>query len=1235
MRQTDPTPIADQTPAPRRRRWLRRCLILLGCLLLLLGGVSYLTSPARLNRVLVALLEESIGCEARIGRVNLSWDGLLVVDGIEMTVPGADGKMAELMRTDRVVVQLRLWPLVIGKVRAASVALSHPTLFVTEDLDQGRFNFEMLIARAPGDPADISLPAALPEVYLNGGEVHFGQLIEGAYRPAQSLRLDGTLSADPDRPGGYFFILNQRDDSADRSTAAGPTIQGEIDLREPGVQVRVDRFTFNGPYRYLLPQAMRNWWDRLSPQGALPRVVFSARHREGNNVAISAQMSLDGIGMSLPFEGEKPLELTGVTGEITLASGVVSFEGVTGDIEGISFSADGRIDGLDSGAPFSIGLTTRPFDVPAEGGVWDKLPPYVLKYRDRFSPTGSYQARVVIGRQTPDGELTLGGYLNLLDTTFAYDKFPYPAEKLSGRITFDTDRIVLNGLVGVTPSGGSGIVSGTIGPPIQDGAVDIIIRGEAIAIDEYLLSAMKPKHRDVMDMFFSPESYEALLKTGVVRGPGEPSAAAVVVADANQSVVIQRDAPEFEPGGTADVTVRIQRPAGPDQPYSVTTDLDATGLHCVCDFWHYPLIVERGRVVISPEEVQVHDVYLRALGGGGGVVQGRLELPRDGQPLTPYLQLSSIRLPVDGLLIASIPPPKDHWVRSLRLSGELIGTGEVFADGGGKVAFTVDAHLRGGSAKPNGGAYQLQQITGDVTIERTRVQLENLTGRHGDGTITLSGQADFGEPGLGVDLAFVGDQLTVEPGLADLLPMGHEGRPVMQSLFADYKPDGVIDAELHYHGGGDEPDRFTLGVVPESVGFDHAGQRIELTDMAGRIELTPSLALLQKISGRFASGSFGLDGEVRVGEDKGVALSFDVDAERVDPPARALLPPGVLSLVDRLAIQGPYTIDDAHLLTWPDAAQGPRSIFEGQVKLRGATAQLGVSVTELNADMDMHVVTFADQPWPHTDINVHADRLRAADRRVRRLSLNVTTGDRPWLVNLTDLRGTVYGGELVGRGQLGLGNQPALGIDLTLHDVELEPFLNPLQTAESADAVPADTHNVTTRDMSSGLLSASLSIRVPLDDPSQRQGRGVVTVRDAKLYDRPLTLALLQAVNFALPNESSFDRAAARYLVYGDTVVFDDIRFEAPAFIIAGTGTMDFPSTELNLRMVTRNPAAPNLGPISELVKTFKDELLGIEVRGTLAKPEARVVTFEGLFRSWDRIFGETRAPLTTDRPVR
>ena len=463
------------------------------------------------------------------------------------------------------------------------------------------------------------------------------------------------------------------------------------------------------------------------------------------------------------------------------------------------------------------------------------------------------------------------------------------------------------------------------------------------------------------------------------------------------------------------------------------------------EFWPYPLVIEGGHVVISPDDVKVYDLRLRALTGGGGMVQGRLDLPTGGRTLQPSLQLTRIRLPIDGLLIASLSKSKAKWVRWIQLNGELIGTGEVFANSEGKILFTIDTQLRDGSALPNGGRYELDDIQGSVTIERTRVQLEGVTGRHDNSSITINGLADLGDLGVGVDLTFMGDHLPIERDLIDLIPPGHKARPVLEGLFNTYEPDGMVDARLIYQGGRDEPDRFVLDVVPQNLDFDYKGQRIELKDLTGHAELTASKMTLFGVAGRYAAGSFTIDGDLRYGEDEGLALTFDVDADRLDATARALLPEGVLTLVDQLSVQGPFVLDDARVLTWPGAEQGPTGIFEGKVQLRGATAEFGVPLTEMDAELDVHIVTFADQRWPHTDVHLKADRLRALDRLVQRLSFHAETGTRPSLINLDDIKATLYGGTLIGHGQLQMGSKPSLGFDLTIQEVELDPFLFPFR----------------------------------------------------------------------------------------------------------------------------------------------------------------------------------------------
>ena len=49
--------------------------------------------------------------------------------------------------------------------------------------------------------------------------------------------------------------------------------------------------------------------------------------------------------------------------------------------------------------------------------------------------------------------------------------------------------------------------------------------------------------------------------------------------------------------------------------------------------------------------------------------------------------------------------------------------------------------------------------------DRLREQIEELIAKHDEGSITLNGQTDWGEQGVGVELTFWGDDLDVERGL--------------------------------------------------------------------------------------------------------------------------------------------------------------------------------------------------------------------------------------------------------------------------------------------------------------------------------------------------------------------------------------------------------------------------------------------------------------------------------------
>jgi hypothetical protein len=122
-------------------------------------------------------------------------------------------------------------------------------------------------------------------------------------------------------------------------------------------------------------------------------------------------------------------------------------------------------------------------------------------------------------------------------------------------------------------------------------------------------------------------------------------------------------------------------------------------------------------------------------------------------------------------------------------------------------------------------------------------------------------------------------------------------------------------------------------------------------------------------------------------------------------------------------------------------------------------------------------------------------------------------------------------------------------------------------------------------------------------------------IRDAKLYNWPLTLALLQIVNLTIPEASAFGRADASYLLDGDLIHIDSVRLTAPTVEIFGSGSLRFDTHDMDLTLHARNPRGLKLGPITDIFGLLRDQLLTIVVDGTLEKPRASLRSFDSARR--------------------
>jgi hypothetical protein len=1231
----------------RKRGWRRRVagvgLLLILCLI---AGYLYLANPQRLSGFASRLLRDMTGAEVAIDEARIGIDGRIHLRGLRLRVPQVAGDAGRLFEAEQVTIEHRLTSLLRGRFDATSLVVFGPTLVLTQDLATDRYNYQVLRDLRAKESGAMPQLDKLPEVFMRQGTIEFAELDEGRLLSLGKVQIDGKLTQIARQPGAYFFSLRQM-------TEARPEAQltGRFNLRDLSVSAELDSFSFSNPYGDMLPRKLRTWWQRMSPAGSLPtvRVAYDPDPAVGLHVVIEVR----DVELSLPYadptaDGSQPAypRMSNVSGTFTLVRDTVMIDQLRGKIEGIGYQIDGRIDGLDEAAPFRFEVSTDEFDLAADRSLYT-LPREVESELRRFDPSGRFHISAVIERPRRGALISYDGTLSLRGAYIRYVNFAYPLHDVEGTVRFTDQSIEVVKLDGRGTNGGRVVVTGSVVPPGDGAAVQLHIVCTDLPLDEHVLSNIERPFQSVIQMLGDFDEHRRMVELGLIRTSLDGE------ADANAAAPESDAPPLFDLGGTVNVEVKVSRDLGPVQPYVAIVELDMAGVNLMFRHWPYPLQLTSGRIRIEPGIVRIDDIKATGPRGGFGEMHGVVaKVPGPGDRWDPELHITRAQLPLDDLLLATIPSPHDQWLRDFRLRGTLDATGRIYALPDGEVTFTIDTHVRDATADPFASGFDITDLSGKAKIERGRVTVTDMTGRRDQSVLVMGGIADYTSDPSSLTLSVTGTDLRFEPGLLGLIPPEIGGAERVREMFDAYRPAGRFDARFDFvtkaDDGGTAP-HFTLAMQPKEVAFELRGKRLAFDHITGEVHVRPDTIRLDDLAARFAHGQVSGSGLINIGDRPAVAINFTAEASRIDAVARAVLPPAVTRTLDGLELQGAYTIPLARYVQRStaegDGPAPPRIEFEGTVQLREATASVGVPVTGLTGDLYVRAMQPADSEWPHLDVRLDASRLYAAGRLVEPLQLHMATSDeREDLLHIQQLRGVCYGGLLVGEGWIDLARQGMFRITASLSEVALTPFMSPKPAQaderattlqpERTEPVAIDTHAATPDprlDRSKGVLTASLTIEGTPGDVASRRGRGALDIRNAALYELPMAMAALQIANLTLPQSNAFDRASARFILDGDRVRFDTIRFEAPTVEMSGDGMMQLSTRRLDLRLVSRNPAAPQLGAVSELFNVLKDELITIQVTGTLDDPKARVTSFRGVRRSVDRVFGDDtpRRPAT------
>jgi len=815
-------------------------------------------------------------------------------------------------------------------------------------------------------------------------------------------------------------------------------------------------------------------------------------------------------------------------------------------------------------------------------------------------------ASVIFGQLDKKGQyerraqMTVGGQFNAKQNDQVY--------------VFDVRQIDDDGTSGIELTGQLDLDEGTMEAKLEN-----------LDAERHLRPAVSKHFRYVLDIYVNRKYHQRLIDKGLIqttalRDKRQAERAAIkdnAANDRREELDKLLALPVFDLGGRLSAKIAMQRDKGTEQ-WETTVKLDIKGVNFVYSNWTWPMTVTSGQIVIEPGRILLDQLAAKGLTGGRFEVNGPVYPSNDDiSEDVPEVDLKATGLPMDDYLLSSIPEPHDQFVRDFGIRGKVDVAGRIFRKPHQFVEYAFDGKFVDATAKPFEGEFAIEQLQGGFNFVPGKVTISKMTGRRGPGTFTLDADCQFIEEPHSINLRVSGQSVRLEDPLWDLIPPQLTARDETWDLFEIYKPQGLFDLKFDLLTKGSQRASFKLVGEPREASAMWHGQRVAFKNMSGKVYVGSGQVRLENIKGDYDAGTLYVSkGTFDLKGDHKIDLHLEAKGKEISRDTLALLAPGPATAIVALDLNGAYEITDTNLVVLPVE---DKIRAKGRLKLTEATLNAGLGITDGKISIGFETIRRSGAEWPWVKLDVKADSLRAEQRLISPLSLNVQSDNKqPNVIRITNLKGKCYGGTVGGKADVVLGKLVSYRADLNIKNVGLAPFEKPEKDQKWIDtfAKPGSRPDTLT-----GQINASLKVRGTVDDASSKWGVGKFNIRNARIYELPVAMTALQLINFAPPTAKSFDKAAGDYVIRGDDVKIDNIELTCKTVRISGDGHMDYPTRKVDLLLFTHNTGGPKVPVISHLLDAFKDTFLSIHITGPLEKPSANVLQLRGAKRTWTDVF--------------
>lgn len=766
-------------------RWL-----LGGAILGILCGVFFILVGRALCYVAIQQIGDLTNTKIKTESVDFRTNGSVYIKNLVIRPEQAQGEDGTIIDAERVFARFSLGSLLTLRPRLKAIDVNDFVVNAQYNQDTREWNISALKLQPPKGG-----PSRMPRVRLDAGTLQYTKISNGQSKVALSVPITAQFASDDGTQEGYSFEITTATMASGygHSRLTGTwkpgsvTVTGGIssvdvpelemawiidvlaaelkykenndfslDMRIKGLRSKrspaLERLRLVGP-AFLESSgpfaALQEFFNHYEPRGTVDiELKASGNLNRLDESALSGDVFCKDVEVC-HYKFQYPIEH--LTGRIRFTENSVTLCNLLGHHDKATLVINGWCRDFEPNRKYQIQVTSD--NMPLDNDLYDALTAKQQEFWCAFSPAGSAAIDCWFTRESPTKKRQKLD-VDLLGVKAIYQHFPYPLENLSGRLSFEGDEVVFSNIVSKVNERRITVNGRLITQSEDKPTYDISVNVHNLPLDSTLEEAL-------------PEKQKTLYT-------------------------------RCHPGGLANGWVKIMKQD--TAPSSFVADLSFEQASLKTDYFPVSISDISAKAAFTPNLITIKEFSGRYNDGLISLTGQIQAAQQQGQSLYD-LAVKMEQMPLNDHLYGLMPETLKNTVADLKPDGKVNLTAQLSKDNPtGYPDYDIHLECLGVSMILQDFCYQLEGITGNLTLDPNRIVFKEVTAVLGPhvstvdsrATISLDGEMTFTDGQFhNARLTLSANRVPLDDQFGLLLP--ERIRPSYDRL----SPAGWLDLNFH------------------------------------------------------------------------------------------------------------------------------------------------------------------------------------------------------------------------------------------------------------------------------------------------------------------------------------------------------------------------------------------------------------------------------------------------------